>query len=64
MLPSGPGASILSVIVIGNPHVEDLGEYECKIVSLGIKTIALLTVVNQIPVTATTTTPVLTSTSK
>ena len=64
VLPSGPGASILSVLVINNPHVEDSGEYECRIVSLGIKDIALLTVVNQIPVTATTTTPVPISTSK
>ena len=62
VLPSGPGASILSVLVINNPHVEDSGEYESRIVSLGIKDIALLTVVNQIPVTATTTTPVPTST--
>ena len=64
VLPSGPGASILSVLVINNPRVEDSGEYECRIVSLGIKDSALLTVVNQIPVTATTTAPVPTSTSK
>ena len=55
VLPSGPGASILSVLVITNPRVEGSGVYECKIVSFSIKGIALLTVVNQIPVTATTT---------
>ena len=62
VLPSGPGASILSVLVINNPRVEDSGVYECRIVSLGIKDSALLTVVNQIPVTSIT--PVPTSTSK
>ena len=33
---SGLGPSVLSVLVITEPGVEDSGEYQCRIVSLGL----------------------------
>ena len=41
---SQPGNSVLSVLVISEPQVEDSGEYQCRIVSLDMSESIQLTV--------------------
>ena len=41
---SQPESSILSVLIIHDPQVEDSGEYQCRIVSLNMSEIIQLTV--------------------